>query len=191
VAEDGSRVVALVVSPGHNYWFHSPDPSTGVGPHRTSYPQQVDVVEHRGIRGDRFFGKVSRLASSVSLLAAEAVEAVEDELGLHRGTLDPRLARRNVVVRGIDLNGLRGRPFTLDNGDGPVHFQAAGETSPCAWMDDRLAPGARDALRGRGGLRAEPTSSGVLRVGPVGLLSDVDLDPARAGDRVHRRRRLP
>ena len=151
----------------------------------------MDVVAGQGVRGDRFFGKVSRLASSVSFLAAEAVEAVEDELGLARGSLDARLARRNVVVRGIDLNALRGKPFTLDSGDGPVRFQAAGETSPCAWMDDRLAPGARDALRGRGGLRAEPTSSGVLRVGPVRLLTDAGVDPARAGDRVRRGSRLP
>ena len=184
-------MVALVVSPGHNYWFHSPDPAAGVGPHPISYPDRVEVVAHQGIRGDRFFGKVSRLSSSVSLFAAEAVESVEDELGLTGGSLDPRLARRNVVVRGIDLNGLRGRSFALDSGDGPVEFTAAGETSPCAWMDDQLAPGARDALRGRGGLRAEPTSSGVLRVGPVRLLADVDLDPARAGERVRRGRRLP
>jgi hypothetical protein len=183
--------VALVVSPGHNYWFHSPDPSVGVGPHPTSYPDRVEVIAHHGIRGDRFFGKVSRLSSSVSLLAAEAVEAVEDELGLVRGSLDPRLARRNVVVRGIDLNGLRGRPFALDSGDGPVRFTAAGETSPCAWMDDQLAPGARDALRGRGGLRAEPTSSGMLRVGPVRLVADGALDPARAGLPVRRGHRLP
>jgi hypothetical protein len=188
---DGPQVVALVVSPGHNYWFHARDPADGVGPHPTSYPRQVDVVAGQGIRGDRFFGKVSRLASSVSLFAAEAVEAVEDELGLPRGSLDARLARRNVVVRGIDLNALRGKPFALDSGDGPVHLQAAGETSPCAWMDDRLAPGARDALRGRGGLRAEPTSSGVLRIGPVRLLTDAQVDPARAGDRVRRGSRLP
>jgi hypothetical protein len=188
---DGPQVVALVVSPGHNYWFHARDPADGVGPHPTSYPRQVDVVAGQGIRGDRFFGKVSRLASSVSLFAAEAVEAVEDELGLPRGSLDARLARRNVVVRGIDLNALRGKPFALESGDGPVHFQAAGETSPCAWMDDRLAPGARDALRGRGGLRAEPTSSGVLRIGPVRLLTDAQVDLARAGDRVRRRSRLP
>jgi len=188
---DGPHVDALVVSPGHNYWFHSPNPSAGVGPHPTWYPDRVEVVEHHGIRGDRFFGRVSRLASSVSLLAAEAVEAVEDELGLDRGTIDPRLARRNLVVRGIDLNGLRGRTFALDSGDGPVRFEAAGETSPCAWMDDRLAPGARDALRGRGGLRAEPTTSGLLRVGPVRLLTDADLDPSRAGARVRRGRRLP
>lgn len=188
---EGPRVVALVVSPGHNYWFHSPDPRVGVGPHPTSYPDCVDVVAHAGIRGDRFFGKVCRLASSVSLLAAEAVAAAEDELGLPPGSIDPRLARRNIVVRGIDLNALRGQAFSLDTGDGPVSFTAAGETSPCAWMDDRLAAGARDALRGRGGLRAEPTSSGVLRVGPVRLATDAPVDAGRAGNRVRHGGRLP
>src|SRR4051812_24294529 len=162
-------VEALVVSPGHNYWFWSPDPAAGVGPHPTSCPDRVDVVADQGITGDRFFGKVSSLGSAVSFLAAEAVEAVEDELGLTRGSLDARLARRNVVTRGIDLNALRHSVFSLDTGDGPVSFRAAGETSPCAWMDDRLAPGARDALRGRGGLRALPTTSGVLRVGSARL----------------------
>jgi MOSC domain-containing protein YiiM len=183
-------VVALVTSPGHNYWFHSTDPSVGVGPHPTSYPESVDVDAGLGIRGDRFYGKVSRLASAVSFFAAEAVEAVEDELGLARGAIDPRLARRNVVVRGIDLNALRHSDFTLDCGDGPVAFTAAGETAPCAWMDDRLAPGARAALRGRGGLRALPTTSGVLRVGPAQLETAADAQPERAGHRV-RRGRLP
>ncbi len=185
------EIVALVTSPGHNYWFHSPDPSVGVGPHPTSYPDHVVLDAGLGIRGDRFYGKVSRLASAVSFLAAEAVEAVEHQLGLAAGALDPRLARRNVVVRGMDLNALRHQQFTLDTGDGPVAFTAAGETSPCAWMDDRLAPGARDALRGRGGLRTLPTSSGVLRLGRATLRTDADVDPARAGERVRRRAPLP
>ncbi|GAB3672952.1 MOSC domain-containing protein [Angustibacter aerolatus] len=187
----GPSIEALVVSPGHNYWFHSPDPRDGVGPYPTSYPDEVEVVAGQGIVGDRFYGKVSRLASSVSFVAAEALEAVEDELGLARGSLDARLTRRNVVVRGIDLNALRHTEFMLDAGAGPVSFRAAGETSPCAWMDDRLAPGARDALRGRGGLRADPTTSGRLRVGPVVLHAAVPQDPALAGARVRRARRLP
>jgi hypothetical protein len=37
-------------------------------------------------------------------------------------------------------------------------------------MDIVLAPGAHRALRGRGGLRCEPLSTGVLRVGPVRLV---------------------
>lgn len=185
------QIEALVISPGHNYWFHHHDPSVGVGPHPTTYPDEVEVVEGQGIRGDRFFGTVSRLASAVSFLAAEAVESVEAELGLPAHSIDPRLARRNVVVRGIDLNALRHSTFSLDTGSGPVTFAAAGETSPCAWMDDRLAPGARDALRGRGGLRALPTSSGTLRIGPATLVTDVAHDPARAGERVRRRAHLP
>ena len=144
----------------------------------------------QGIRGDRFFGRATRLASSVSFVAAEALEAVENDLGLAPGSLHPRLTRRNIVTRGVDLNALRQRPFGLDTGVGTVWFDAAGETSPCAWMDDRLAPGARDALRGRGGLRATPTSSGVLRLGPARLEFDGEHDPTRAGERV-RRGRLP
>ena len=150
----------------------------------------MEVVAGQGIRGDRFFGRATRLASAVSFVAAEALEAVENDLGLAPGSLDPRLTRRNIVTRGVDLNALRHRPFGLDTGDGTVWFDAAGETSPCAWMDDRLAPGARDALRGRGGLRANPTSSGVLRLGPARLEFDGEHDPARAGERV-RRGRLP
>jgi hypothetical protein len=57
-------------------------------------------------------------------------------------------------------------------------------------MDWALAPGARDLLRGRGGLRASPLTSGVLRVGPVVLVAPFGMDASRAGQRV-RRGRLP
>ena len=59
-------IVGLVVSPGHNYWFHSHDPADGVGPHPTTYPDQVEVVAGQGIVGDRFFGRATRLAAAVS-----------------------------------------------------------------------------------------------------------------------------
>jgi len=185
-----AAVVSLVVSPGHNYWFWSHDPADGVGPHPTSYPDSVELVAGQGIRGDRFFGRATRMASSVSFVAAETLEAVENDLGLAPGTLDPRQTRRNIVTRGLDLNALRHRSFGLDTGDGAVWFDAAGETSPCAWMDDRLAPGVRTALRGRGGLRANPTTSGVLRLGPARLGFAGEHDRRRAGERV-RRGRLP
>jgi MOSC domain-containing protein YiiM len=186
VSERSVEVVALVTSPGHSYWFHSPDPAVGVGPHPTLSHPKVDVEAGLGIVGDRFHGRAGRLASAVSFVAAEAIEAVEDELGLTRGSLDPVLTRRNVVTRGVDLNALRNNRFSLDTGGGPITFEAAGETSPCAWMDDRLAAGARDLLRGRGGLRALPTSSGVLRVGPATLSTAAPNDPADAGARVRR-----
>jgi hypothetical protein len=188
--EYDAAVVALVTSPGHSYWFHSKDPADGVGPHPTLRHEAVEIVAERGIVGDRFFGHDSKLGSAVSFVAAEALDEVAADLGRAAGTLDPALMRRNVVTRGIDLNALRRHRFELRQGDAVLRFEAGGETSPCAWMDWALAPGARDLLRGRGGLRAAPLTSGVLRVGPVVLVAPFGMDAGRAGQRV-RRGRLP
>ena len=53
-------------------------------------------------------------------------------------------------------------------------------------MDTVAGEGVRKALIGRGGLRAQPLTSGTLSVGPATLLADVELDPARAADPVRR-----
>jgi MOSC domain-containing protein YiiM len=188
--EHDVEIVALVTSPGHSYWFHARDPAAGVGPHPTLTHDSVELLAGQGIVGDRFCGRVSKLSSAVSFVASEAVEEVARALGLTGDALDPVLMRRNVVTRGIDLNALRRRRFALRQGDAVLEFEAAGETSPCAWMDRALAPGAHDLLRGRGGLRAVPLTSGVLRVGPAVLVAEVAMARGRAGLPV-RRRRLP
>lgn len=167
------RLEGFVVSPGHNYYFHGPV-SEGVGPYPTAYPDRIELVAGQGIVGDRFFGKASRMKAAVSFVAAEALEAVTRELGLSE-QLDPRLTRRNVVVRGMDLNALRDNDFALEQDGAVLRFRGGRETSPCAWMDAVLAPGARDALRGRGGLRASPLDGGHLRIGPAVLHSPVSL----------------
>lgn len=161
------EVLALVVSPGHNYWFHG-RPENGVGPHPTSYPAQVEVVAGSGIVGDRFFGAQGKQRSPLSIIAVEDIEAVGRLLQLDQ-PLDARLARRNVVVRGVELTDLRHRRFRLTQGDSVLELQGGRETAPCDWMDHVLALGARDALRGRGGLRARPLSTAVLRIGPAQL----------------------
>jgi MOSC domain-containing protein YiiM len=88
--------------------------------------------------------------------------------------VDPLLARRNVVVRGFDVDSLpRGAVFNLDSGDGPVRFEVHRPANPCAWMDQVIAPGAFRALRGKGGIRCVPLDDGVLRTGKstVGIVS--------------------
>ncbi len=62
--------------------------------------------------------------------------------------------RRNVVLRGADVEALRGEPFSLDTGSGAVLFRGYRPANPCAWMDHEIAPGAFRAMRGRGGVRA-------------------------------------
>ncbi|MET3920872.1 hypothetical protein ABIB26_001804 [Arthrobacter sp. UYEF20] len=49
-------------------------------------------------------------------------------------------------------------------------------------MDAMLAPGAHKAMGGRGGVRCQVLSDGVLHRGPAVLVSPVLLDPDRAGD---------
>ncbi|PWJ55812.1 hypothetical protein SAMN06264364_102178 [Quadrisphaera granulorum] len=175
-------VLHLLVSPVHRYFGRPKDGPLPVDEATSEDREIADVVAGRGIVGDRFFGKAAHLDAAVTLLAVEALEAVAAQLAVP--AFDPLLARRNVVLRGAELEPLRGRVFAIDCGDGPVLLAGRRQAAPCAWMDRQLAPGAHAALRGRGGLRCEPLSSGRLRRGPALLLSDVPLDPARAGSAV-------
>jgi MOSC domain-containing protein YiiM len=144
--------------------------------------ERIEVRAGFGIVGDRYAGKPAHRDASVTVLAAESVEALAAELGA--GPLDPLLTRRNVVLRGAEVEALRGERFSLDSGEGVVLLQGGRPANPCAWLDTVLAPGAHRGMRGRGGIRCAPLSDGVLGLGPAVLRSAVPLDPARAGDAV-------
>jgi MOSC domain-containing protein YiiM len=139
----------------------------------------IEVRAGHGIVGDRYAGKPAHRDAAVTVLAAEAVEALAAELGT--GPLDPLLARRNVVLRGAGVEALRGALFSLDCGEGVVLLQGGRPANPCAWLDTVLVPGAHRGLRGRAGIRCAPLSDGVLRLGPAVLRADVPLDAGSAG----------
>ena len=132
-----------------------------------------------GIVGDRYFGRAAHRDAAVTVLAAEAVEALTAELGV--APPDPLLARRNVVLRGAEVEALRGQEFSLDGGTGEVRLRGGRPANPCAWLDVALGTGFHRGLRGRAGIRCAALSDGVLRLGPAVLRSAVPLDPARAG----------
>ncbi|MGW5658556.1 molybdenum cofactor biosysynthesis protein [Streptomyces sp. NPDC003758] len=79
--------------------------------------------------------------------------------------VDLRQTRRNILLRGIDIDAYVGWTVELDTGDGPIAFAVNRAARPCAWMDTLIGPGAQRALRGKGGVRCTPLSDGVLRVG--------------------------
>lgn len=179
------EVLHLLLSPEHAYFGR---PRDGAADVPTSDRDTVEVVAGRGIVGDRFFGKAAHMDAAVTLFAAEALEAIADELGT--GPLDPLLTRRNVVLRGAELAPLIGEEVVLRSGADEVALHVGRPANPCVWLDRMLAPGVHAAMRGRGGVRCVPVSDGVLRRGPAVLVSPVELDPARAGLAV-RRPRLP
>ncbi len=149
------EIAALHVSPVHAFEGRPSD-----GPRPDPEPVSHDHVVVRaglGIVGDRYFNHPAHRNAAVTFIAAES---------LAPWPVDPLVARRNVVVRGLDVDSLaRGTVFSLDTGDGPVRFQVHRPASPCAWMNAVIGPGAFKALRGKGGIRSVPLDDGVLRVG--------------------------
>lgn len=169
------EIVALHVSGVHAYEGRPadgprPDPAGGGR-------DRIAIRAGHGAVGDRYAGRAAHRQAAVTVIAVESLEHVAAVLGLP-SVPDPLLTRRTVVLRGADVDGLaraRDRPgaeFGLDSGDGPVWFRAHRPAHPCAWLDVVLAPGAFRALRGRGGVRCEPLTDGVLRRGPAVLLVD-------------------
>ena len=171
------EVVGLLVSPAHRY---DGRPGGDVPSQDGDRVDRVEVRAGHGVVGDRYAGRPAHRDAAVTVLAAESVEALAAELG--SGPLDPLLTRRNVVLRGAEVEALRGVEFSLGCDEGEVVLRGGRPANPCAWLDTVLAPGAHRGMRGRGGVRCAPLTDGVLRLGPAVLTSAVPLDPARAGE---------
>lgn len=159
------EIVALVASPAHRY-DGRPDPAEAEAASGDRH-EVVFVRAGVGIVGDRYAGRPAHRRAAITVVSAEAFDALAAAIG--GGPYDPVLARRNVVIRGADIDELAGRRFSLDSGDGPVELQGHRPATPCAWLDAVYGAGAQRALRGRGGVRCEPLSSGTLRLGPAVL----------------------
>ena len=165
-------IVGLVVSPRHRY---DGRPSDGPRPAMGSDRQtSVDVRAHKGVVGDRYFGTRHQFAA-VTFLAVEEIARVG--ASLDAPGLDPFLARRNVLTRGLDVESLVHSEFTLEQGGRSLTFRSLTRANPCAWMDVVLAPGAHQAMRGHAGIRSEPLDDGVRSVGPARLGAVRHLSP--------------
>ncbi|MET0163294.1 MAG: molybdenum cofactor biosysynthesis protein [Microbacteriaceae bacterium] len=162
------EIVELLASPAHRY-----DGRPADGPDPAPLAERHDRIELRaglGAVGDRFFNAPAHRRDSVTVMAAESLEAVAAELALDAV---PGLAqtRRTILLRGADVDALVGLPFAIEQGGATLRLQGHRAASPCAWMDRVIAPGAFRALRGRGGVRCEPLDDGVLRIGPAMLVA--------------------
>jgi MOSC domain-containing protein YiiM len=148
----------IFISSGHNFFGRFGQPAGG---HATRDVVTVNCRAGWGLEGDSFYGYRPDYKGQVTFFAWEVYEGAKRQFGLPR--LRPDAFRRNVLVAGLDLPALIGRRFTL----GGVEFEGTGESKPCHWMNEVVAPGAEDWLRGHGGLRARILSDGMLASGEV------------------------
>jgi hypothetical protein len=114
------------------------------------------AVPGRGLEGDRYAAGAGTFASGRPGAALTLVDgAVLDSFGR---AIDHR---RNVVVRGTDLDALVGREFEL----GAVRCRGSRLCEPCAHLDRLNGRGILRPLVHRGGLRADVLTAGTIRVG--------------------------
>ena len=121
---------------------------------------QADAIAGRGLQGDRYaiaegtFAS-GRPGSALTLVDADVLDQMATVLG------HPIDHRRNVVVRGADLNALVSRRFTL----GAVVCEGSRLCEPCLHLDRLNHGGVLRPLVHRGGLRADIVKGGTVRVG--------------------------
>lgn len=152
-SDPGMTIVKLYISPGHNYYGHHGKPA---GENRVVECKYLKIEAGKGILGDRFFDYKPDYKGQVTFFELETHEMLCQKFGVK--DKNPDVYRRNVVTCGIDLNTLIGKHFTIQG----IEFLGTEEAKPCYWMNQAFAPGAEEALKGKGGLRAKALTSGIL-----------------------------
>lgn len=147
--------------PGHIEAIH-------IAPHMGEPVAAVDsvhAVAGQGLADDRIIndlvaqGKDVERKRQVTLVEAEAIEALERDCGIEFSAAE---TRRNLCTRGVALNHLVDREFTV----GSVRLRGMELCEPCGLLEKMS--GKRGVVKGlihRGGLYAEILEGGTIRVG--------------------------
>ena len=121
--------------------------------------EAVDVataVAGKGLEGDRYFGHDHD--TQVTLIEAEAIDAMAIDAGLELAYGE---ARRNIVTRGVALNDLLGKEFTV----GGVRMRGARLSEPCQHLASLTDQKVVKGLVHKGGLKAQILTDGEIRIG--------------------------
>ena len=124
---------------------------------------QVVLIPGAGLEGDRYALKQGTFYKpqpdhELTLIEAEAIEALRRDYDVELAFGD---ARRNIVTRGVPLNHLVGREFTI----GGVRIRGIRLCEPCDHLQRVTGKQLIKGLRHRGGLRAQILTQGTIRVG--------------------------
>ena len=137
----------------------------------TIFVELVHVVPGMGIEGDRYFKQPgtdtarSKPGREITLIEIEAIEAMCKDDGIQ---ITPDKTRRNIVTRGVSLNELVGRVFTI----GDIQLRGVRLCEPCNYLANRTDPRILNSMVHRGGLRAEIISEGIININDVITISE-------------------
>ena len=124
------------------------------------------LVSGKGIAGDRYFRRQGTFSEQlegtadweVTLIELEEILSYNEAQGTNWGAGD---FRRNIVTRGVRLNNLVGKRFSL----GASTLEGLRLCEPCAYLGSHLGPEIVRGMVHRAGLRARVVEEGDIRPG--------------------------
>jgi MOSC domain-containing protein YiiM len=103
----------------------------------------------------------------LTLIQFEHLAAAASFLGIEK--IDPALVRRNIIVKGVNLNALKSKQFGL----GEAVMEMTGFCHPCERMEQNLGKGGYNAMRGHGGITCRVIKEGRISIGDTLNVIDV------------------
>jgi len=117
---------------------------------------QVIVRSNFGITEDYRSEKFN--IGQITLIETETIDTMSRELGYE---IPAGSSRRQIMVKGIELNELIGRNLRI----GQILVRVEDKCNPCKNMEKKIGPGAEDAMNNKGGIRCRIIGGGELHVG--------------------------
>ena len=136
----------------------------GAAGHQRSRVRGATVVAGKGIVGDRNYERADWPGQNVTFIEIEQIDRYNVKFGQE---IEEWQFGRNVVTRGVRLNDLVGRTFSI----GSAKFRGIELCEPCATLGSYLANEsmtARQCVQGlihRAGLRADVIEDGLIEEG--------------------------
>ena len=126
--------------------------------------EQVRVVQGLGLEGDRYYNRTGSYSDrhdesrEATFIESEALEALSNDYHIELASAE---TRRNFTTRGVALNHLVGRQFSV----GEAVFRGIRLCEPCTHLEELSGKSVRKGLIHRGGLRAQIVKSGLVCAG--------------------------
>ena len=121
--------------------------------------KSIEVLENKGVVGDRHFDEFNDPYCQLSLIESENIDFYNSKYNLNIPYVD---FRRNIITKGIRLNDLIGKKFLIGN----VKVEGIDLCRPCRHLTEILNQEniLKEFLR-KGGLRCQILSSSIINVG--------------------------
>ena len=121
--------------------------------------KSIEVLENKGVVGDRHFDEFNDPYCQLSLIESENIDSYNSKYNLNIPYVD---FRRNIITKGVRLNDLIGKRFLVGN----VKVEGVDLCRPCRHLTEILSQEniLKEFLR-KGGLRCQILSSSMINIG--------------------------